>query len=81
MLYNIRTTILCNFLATLTTLALANPASNIGDVKHPLWYQPPSEKTLELAKLDDLSQTVVSDGEQGEKGVLNTASYIIAHVS
>jgi ribose transport system substrate-binding protein len=70
MYYKMRTTILCNFLATWATLALANPASNIGNVKHPLWYQPPSEKTLELAKIDDLSQTVVSDGERGEKGVL-----------
>ena len=70
MLYNIRTTTLCSFLVTLATLAHTNAAGNIGDIKQPLWYQPPSEKTLELAKIDDLSQTVVSDGEQGEKGVL-----------
>jgi ribose transport system substrate-binding protein len=55
---------------TWATLAHTNAAGNIGDIKQPLWYQPPSEKTLELAKIDDLSQTVVSDGEQGEKGVL-----------
>jgi ribose transport system substrate-binding protein len=39
-------------------------------VEHPLWYQEPSEKTLELAKIDDLSETVVSDGPRGETGVL-----------
>ena len=42
----------------------------IGNVKHPLWYRAPSAKTLELAKIDDLSNTVVSDGQRGEKGVL-----------
>ena len=70
MLYKIRATTLCSVLVTWAALAHANPASNIGDIKQPLWYQPPSEKTLELAKLDDLSHTVVSDGEHGEKGVL-----------
>ena len=44
--------------------------ATIGSVKQPLWYQPPSAKTLELAKIDDLSNTVVSDGQRGEKGVL-----------
>jgi ribose transport system substrate-binding protein len=43
--------------------------SNISDkVKHPLWYKAPSEKTMELAKIDDLTNTVVSDGQKGEKG-------------
>lgn len=70
MLYKIRATTLCSVLLAWATVSPANPASNIGDIKQPLWYQPPSEKTLELAKLDDLSQTVVSDGERGEKGVL-----------
>ena len=42
----------------------------IGPVKHPLWYKAPSAKTLELAKINDLSNTVVSDGQRGEKGVL-----------
>ena len=70
MLYNLRATTLCGFLVTLATLARTDAAGNIGDIKQPLWYQAPSEKTLELAKIDDLSQTVVSDGEQGEKGVL-----------
>ena len=42
-------------------------ASNIpADLPHPLWYQAPSAKTMELAKIDDLSNTVVSDGQRGE---------------
>ena len=50
---------------------LARAADNIAsDIKQPLWYQPPSAKTMELAKIDDLSNTVVSDGQRGEKGVL-----------
>ncbi len=44
--------------------------ATIGKVQHPLWYKAPSAKTLELAKVDDLSNTVVSDGQRGEKGVL-----------
>jgi ribose transport system substrate-binding protein len=48
-------------------------ASNIAsDLQQPLWYQEPSAKTLELAKIDDLSNTVVSDGQRGEKGVLGS---------
>lgn len=55
--------------ASLPTLAVA--AGNIAsDIKQPLWYQPPSAKTMELAKIDDLSNTVVSDGQRGEAGVL-----------
>lgn len=53
----------------LPTVALSN---NIGDVKHPLWYKAPTERTLELAKIDDLSQTVVSLGPRNEDGVLYT---------
>jgi len=53
----------------LPTLAQSN---NIGDVKHPLWYKAPTERTLELAKIDDLSQTVVSLGPRDEDGVLYT---------
>ena len=53
----------------LPTLAQSN---NIGDVKHPLWYEAPTERTLELAKIDDLSQTVVSLGPRNEDGVLYT---------
>ncbi|KQQ81121.1 substrate-binding domain-containing protein [Aureimonas sp. Leaf324] len=49
-------------------------ADNIAaDLDQPLWYQAPSEKTLELAKIDDLSSTVVSDGQRGEKGVLGSS--------
>ena len=58
----------------LAATALCGPAraaDNIAaDIKQPLWYQPPSAKTLEFAKIDDLSNTVVSDGQRGEKGVL-----------
>ena len=61
-------------LLTATALPLfAQEASNIGDVDQPLWYQPPSAKTLELAKIDDLSETVVSDGPKGEIGVLGSS--------
>ena len=49
-------------------------ADNIAaDLDQPLWYQPPTAKTLELAKIDDLSSTVVSDGQRGEKGVLGSS--------
>lgn len=42
----------------------------VDDIKQPLWYKAPSAKTMELAKIADLSNTVVSDGQRGEKGVL-----------
>jgi ribose transport system substrate-binding protein len=66
---------LCTLAAALLTAtalpAFAQQAANIAsDLKQPLWYQPPSAKTMELAKIDDLSNTVVSDGQRGEKGVL-----------
>ena len=51
--------------AMLPCVALADVAA---DIEHPLWYQAPSEKTMELAKQDDLSNTVVSDGQRGEPG-------------
>ena len=52
-------------------------ADNIAaDLDQPLWYQAPSEKTMELAKIDDLSNTVVSDGQRGEKGVLGSSIQI-----
>lgn len=58
----------------LTSVAAANipfaAHAIIGNVKHPLWYKAPSAKILELAKIADLSSTVVSDGQRGEKGVL-----------
>ena len=58
-------------LAAVSLSTLAHAADNIAaDLKQPLWYQAPSAKTLELAKIDDLSNTVVSDGQRGEKGVL-----------
>lgn len=60
-------------LAVALMAAVAVPMASqatIGNVKQPLWYKPPSAKTLELAKVDDLSNTVVSDGQRGEKGVL-----------
>lgn len=60
-----------SFLLAVSAPALALDAGNIAaDLKQPLWYKPPSAKTLELAKVDDLSNTVVSDGQRGEQGVL-----------
>ena len=53
--------------------AASNIASNL---QQPLWYQEPSAKTMELAKIDDLSNTVVSDGQRGEKGVLGSSIQI-----
>lgn len=55
-----------------TALPLAaQEAGNISpDIEHPLWYQPPTDKTLELAQMDDLSETVVQPGPRGEEGVL-----------
>jgi hypothetical protein len=52
-------------LSALPTLALADVAA---DIKHPLWYKEPSAKTMELAKKDDLTGVVVSDGQRGEPG-------------
>ena len=59
-------------LLTATALPLmAQEAANISpDLDQPLWYQPPTAKTLELAELDDLSSTVVQEGPRGEAGVL-----------
>lgn len=52
-------------------------ADNIAaDLDQPLWYQAPTAKTLELAKIDDLSNTVVSDGQRGETGVLGSSIVI-----
>ena len=51
--------------AILPCVALADVAA---DIQHPLWYKAPSAKTMELAKQDDLSNTVVSDGQRGEPG-------------
>ena len=38
------------------------------DIEHPLWYKAPSDKTMEMAKLDNLDGVVVSDGQRGEVG-------------
>lgn len=51
--------------AILPSFALADVAA---DIQHPLWYKAPSEKTMELAKLDNLEGVVVSDGQDGAKG-------------
>ena len=60
--------------ACLTLSPLAFAADNIAaDIQQPLWYTAPSAKTLELAKIDDLSNTVVSDGQRGEVGVLGSS--------
>ena len=63
--------------ALLACLAISTgvfAADNIAaDIQHPLWYTAPSAKTLELAKIDDLSNTVVSDGQRGEVGVLGSS--------
>ena len=52
-------------MSALPTLAMAGVAA---DIKHPLWYKEPSAKTMELAKKDDLTGIVVSDGQRGEPG-------------
>jgi ribose transport system substrate-binding protein len=64
--------------ALLLTTLPAFSQDNIGDVRHPLWYKAPTERTLELAKIDDLSNTVVSLGPRGEEGVLYTEIQITA---
>ena len=65
------TTALFAYLALSTaSFAVDNIAA---DIKQPLWYTAPSAKTLELAKIDDLSNTVVSDGQRGETGVLGSS--------
>lgn len=51
--------------ASLPVVALAD---NTEGVKHPLWYKEPSEKTMKLAQIDDLTDVVVSDGQRGEEG-------------
>ena len=51
--------------AALPAIAMADVAA---DIQHPLWYKAPSEKTMELAKKDDLTGVVVSDGQRGEPG-------------
>lgn len=62
---NFKRAALAMSVAFLPHFAMADVAA---DIEHPLWYKAPSEKTMELAKLDDLSNTVVSDGQRGEPG-------------
>ncbi len=50
------------------SMPMAALADNTQGVKHPLWYKEPSEKTMKLAKIDDLTNVVVSDGQRGEEG-------------
>jgi len=67
-----RKTLFCTG-AVVAMIGIAMPVfaqDNIGDVRHPLWYEAPSERTLELAKIDNLSEIVVSNGPRGEAGVL-----------
>jgi ribose transport system substrate-binding protein len=64
-------------LATTALPSFALAFENIAaDLEHPLWYKEPSGKTMELAKIDDLSNTVVSDGQRGEAGVLGSSIQI-----
>jgi len=61
----IQSAILAAIVGTTSHSALAD---NTAGVKHPLWYNEPTAKTMELAKIDDLTNTVVSDGQRGETG-------------
>jgi ribose transport system substrate-binding protein len=60
-----KTLALAAVFATLPTIAMADVAA---DIQHPLWYKAPSEKTMEIAKKDDITGIVVSDGQRGEPG-------------
>jgi ribose transport system substrate-binding protein len=53
---------------TVAFLPALGHAEIAADIQHPLWYKAPSEKTMEMAKLDDLEGVVVSDGQDGAKG-------------
>jgi len=61
----IKTLAVAAVFAALPAIAMADIAA---DIQHPLWYKAPSEKTMELAKKDDLTGVVVSDGQRGEPG-------------
>ncbi|MDO9524887.1 MAG: substrate-binding domain-containing protein [Gemmobacter sp.] len=63
--YSFRSFALAMTVAVVPGFALGEIAA---DIKHPLWYTAPSEKTMELAKLDNLDGVVVSDGQRGEAG-------------
>lgn len=60
-----KTLTLAAVFAALPTFAMADVAA---DIQHPLWYKAPSEKTMEIAKKDDITGIVVSDGQRGEPG-------------
>ncbi len=60
-----KTLALAAVFAALPTIAMADIAA---DIQHPLWYKAPSEKTMEIAKKDDITGIVVSDGQRGEPG-------------
>ena len=60
-----KTLALAAVFAALSTIAMADVAA---DIQHPLWYKAPSEKTMEIAKKDDITGIVVSDGQRGEPG-------------
>jgi ribose transport system substrate-binding protein len=62
---NLKRLALALSVAVLPVTGFAGVADNI---KHPMWYQEPSQKTMDLAKIDDLSGVVVSDGQRGEPG-------------
>ena len=62
---NLKRAALAMTVALLPSFAFAEIAA---DIQHPLWYKAPSEKTMELAKLDNLDGVVVSDGQRGEVG-------------
>lgn len=52
----------------LVSLPLVALADNTEGVKHPLWFKEPSEKTMKIAAMDDITNVVVSDGQRGEEG-------------
>lgn len=60
-----KTLALAAVFAALPAIAMADVAA---DIQHPLWYKAPSEKTMEIAKKDDITGIVVSDGQRGEPG-------------
>lgn len=43
-----------------------NGKKEANTLKHPLWYKEPTEKELELAKKDDISDVILSTGPNGE---------------
>lgn len=64
-LHVLKKALLTMAVASLPMVALAD---NTDGVKQPLWYKEPSEKTMKIAAMDDISNVVVSDGQRGEEG-------------